>query len=87
MKATIEPRIYLHDRPKLEEHIPLAVPFIINVDPADVCNLQCVFCPTGDRELMRKTPGRYHGVMEFDLFKKIVDDIGAFGKPLKVLRL
>jgi len=87
MRARIKPRIRLENRPKLEKLIPLSTPLIINVDPADICNFQCVFCPTGDRELMRKTPGRFHGLMDFDLFKKIIDDILEFEHPLKVLRL
>lgn len=87
MKAQFKPRIFSGERPKLEEHIPLDVPFIINVDPADICNLQCVFCPTGDRNLMRKTDGRYFGLLDFSLFQKIVNDICEFERPLKVLRL
>lgn len=87
MKAKIQPRIDLKNRTKLETVIPLPVPFIINVDPSDTCNFQCKFCPTGDRELMRKTPGRNHGVMDFGLYKKIIDDICGFEKPIKVLRL
>ena len=87
MKAKIKPRIDLVNRTKLETVIPLNVPFIINVDPSDVCNFQCKFCPTGDRELMGKTPGRNHGIMNFELFKKIVDDISKFDKSIKVLRL
>jgi MoaA/NifB/PqqE/SkfB family radical SAM enzyme len=87
MKALIKPRIDLLNRTKLEEVIPLATPFIINVDPADTCNLQCKFCPTGNRALMRKTVGRNFGSLDFDLYKKIVDDICEFDKPIKVLRL
>ncbi len=87
MKAKIKPRIDLQNRTKLETVIPLSVPFIINVDPSDVCNFQCKFCPTGDRALMRNTPGRSHGLMDFDLFKKIVNDICEFERPIKVLRL
>lgn len=87
MIAKIKPRIDLKNRTKLETVIPLSVPFIINVDPADTCNFQCKFCPTGDRYLMKKTPGRNHGIMEFKLYKKIIDDICEFEKPIKVLRL
>jgi len=87
VKAKIKPRIDLQNRTKLETVIPLSVPFIINVDPSDVCNFQCKFCPTGDRALMRNTPGRSHGLMDFDLFKKIVNDICEFERPIKVLRL
>ena len=86
MQAEIKPRIDLKNRTRLETVIPLSVPFIINVDPADVCNFQCKFCPTGDRKLIRNTPGRNHGLMDFDLYKKIIDDIGEFEKPIKVLR-
>lgn len=87
MKAKIKPRIDLENRTKLETVIPLNVPFIINVDPADTCNFQCKFCPTGDRDLMKRTPGRNHGVMAFDLYKKIIDGICEFERPIKVLRL
>ena len=87
MKAQIKPRIDLLNRTKLETVIPLSVPFIINVDPADTCNFQCKFCPTGDRTLMKKTPGRNHGIMDFKLYIKIIDDICEFDKPIKVLRL
>jgi len=83
----IKPRIDLINRTKLETVIPLKVPFIINVDPADTCNFQCKFCPTGDRALMKTIPGRNHGIMDFELYKKIIDDICDFDKPIKVLRL
>lgn len=87
MLAEIKPRIDLKNRTKLETVIPLAVPFIINVDPSDVCNFQCKFCPTGDRKLMKVTSGRGHGNMDFNLFKKIINEICEFEKPIKVLRL
>lgn len=87
MKAEIKPRIDLKNRTKLEEVIPLKTPFIINVDPSDKCNFRCNFCPTGDLELMKKTPGRLFGSLDFELFKKIVDDICEFDEPIKVLRL
>jgi MoaA/NifB/PqqE/SkfB family radical SAM enzyme len=87
MKAKIKPRIDLENRTKLETVIPLRTPFIINIDPSDACNFQCKFCPTGDRELMRNTPGRGHGVMDFDLYKRIIDSIGEFDDKIKVIRL
>lgn len=79
-------RIDLKNRTKLETVIPLNTPYIINVDPADSCNFECSFCPTGDRQLM-KDVGRPFKTMDFDIFKKIVDDIKEFESPLKVLRL
>lgn len=86
MKAKIKPRIDLENRTKLETVIPLQVPFVIFVDPSDICNFRCKFCPSSDLELLKKV-GRPRKTMDFKLFKKIVDDICEFEKPIKVLRL
>ncbi len=86
MKAAIKPRINLEKRTKLEEVIPLEVPFVIFVDPSDRCNFGCKFCPTGNKQLMKEI-GRPLKAMKFDLFKKIIDDIKEFENPIKVLRL
>ncbi|MCT7539716.1 radical SAM protein [Aliarcobacter cryaerophilus] len=79
-------RIDLKNRTKLETVIPLETPFIINVDPADSCNFQCSFCPTGDRKLM-KDIGRPFRTMKWEIFTKIIDDLKEFEQPIKVLRL
>ena len=86
MKAEVKPRIELENRTKLENVIPLATPFVIFVDPADICNFKCTFCPTGDQDLM-KSVGRPLKVMKFDLYTKIIDDIAEFDQKIKVLRL
>jgi radical SAM protein with 4Fe4S-binding SPASM domain len=86
MKAQIKPRINLEGRTALETVIPIPTPFILFVDPASVCNFRCAFCPTGDRELIKRT-GRWQGTMRMGLFKKIIDDLYEFDRPLKVLRL
>lgn len=87
MKAQIKPRIDLNNRTRLETVIPLNTPFIVNIDPSDKCNFQCKFCPTGDRELMKNTTGRNHGGMDFNLYKKVIDDICQFDHKVKVIRL
>lgn len=87
MKAKHKPRIDLENRTKLETVIPLRTPFIINIDPCDTCNFQCKFCPTGDRKLIKCIPGRGHGMMEMDVYKKIIDDICEFEDKVKVIRL
>ncbi len=86
MKAQIKPRINLEGRTPLQEVIPLATPFIINVDPSSACNFRCSFCPTGHDDLIADT-GRFQGVMKFELFQKLIDDLQGFDQPLKVLRL
>lgn len=86
MKAEIKPRINLEGRTALETVIPLSTPFVLFVDPASVCNFKCTFCPTGDRPLIDDT-GRWQGRMHPDVFKKVIDDLDEFDKPLKVLRM
>lgn len=86
MKAKIKPRIELENRTKLEEVIPIESPYLVFLDPSDICNFQCKFCPTGDRDLIKKV-GRRPQLMDFDLYKKIIDDLCEFEKPIKVLRL
>jgi radical SAM protein with 4Fe4S-binding SPASM domain len=86
MKAKIKPRIELENRTKLEEVIPIAIPFLVFLDPANICNFQCKFCPTGDRALINKV-NRKSCLMDFELYKKIIDDLCEFEKPIKVLRL
>jgi len=86
MKARLEPRINLEGRTPLETVIPLSTPFIVFVDPASSCNFKCTFCPTGHRDMIADT-GRFQGVMKIDVFQKIVDDLGEFDTPIKVLRM
>ncbi|ATX82972.1 radical SAM additional 4Fe4S-binding SPASM domain-containing protein [Mariprofundus ferrinatatus] len=86
MKAAIKPRINLDDRTPLQEVIPLATPFVLFVDPASACNFLCPFCPTGHRDLIEQT-GRFQGVMKFDLFCKVIDELDGFAEPVKVLRM
>ncbi|MBK1709323.1 radical SAM protein [Marichromatium gracile] len=86
MKAKIKPRINLDERTALQDVIPLDTPFVVFVDPASACNFRCPFCPTGDRALIRET-GRFQGVMSFELYRKLIDDLAEFPRPIKVLRL
>jgi radical SAM protein with 4Fe4S-binding SPASM domain len=86
MKARLEPRINLEGRTALETVIPLATPFIVFVDPASSCNFKCSFCPTGHRDMIADT-GRFQGAMKFDVFRKVIDDLAEFEKPIKVLRM
>lgn len=86
MKAQFKPRINLEGRTPLQEVIPLGTPFVVFVDPASACNFMCPFCPTGHRDMIAET-GRFQGVMKLPMFKKIIDDLKEFEKPIKVLRM
>src|SRR4051812_33573493 len=73
-------------RSTLQDVIPLAQPFMIRVDPSNACNFKCEYCPTAFPDLLAEA-GRPKGMMAFELFTKIVDDIKEFGSPLKKLYL
>ncbi len=76
---------YDHYTP-LNRLLPLSTPLTVMVEPGNVCNFACVFCPTGDRNLLKKI-GRPKGIMPFDLFKNIIDGIREFDQPVKTLNL
>ena len=66
--------------------MPLSTPFEIMVDVSNLCNFRCLFCPTGDQELL-KSVGRPKGNMDLKLFCKIIDDITEFNKKVRTLHL
>lgn len=70
----------------LKQLLPLATPLSLMVDPTNACNFKCVFCPTGDAELL-KSVGREKGMLSLELFCKIIDDLQGFPAPVKVLHL
>ena len=84
MKAIIASKLNLENRQALQEVIPLSTPFLLYIDPSSLCNLKCVFCPTGHSSLK---VGYKRGIMPFELFAKIIDDLNDFPKPIKVLRM
>lgn len=72
-------RIQLENRTDLKSEIPLRTPYCIFIDPSSACNFKCVFCM--NQKIKRPT------VMRFDLYKKLIDDLGEFEDPVKTLRL
>lgn len=81
--AIISPRIG-SDRTRLETVIPLNVPYLVFLDPSDICNSECKHCPTGNRSMVRKY--RYPQFMSMTTFKKSVDQLKQMGK-IKTLRM
>jgi radical SAM protein with 4Fe4S-binding SPASM domain len=47
-------------------------PDIVQIESTNLCNAKCVFCPRDDMY-------RRQGVMEMDLFQKVVDECAALG--------
>jgi sulfatase maturation enzyme AslB (radical SAM superfamily) len=58
----------------LYKSIPLAVPLSLHIDPCNICNFKCAFCPTSDNALLASM-NRFKGVMPLELFCTIIDDI------------
>ncbi len=73
-------------RVQLQDVIPLSTPYLIYIDPTNLCNFKCKFCPTSDKELLKKV-GRTPAMMDLNTFKKIIDDIKEFDNKLKLLSL
>jgi sulfatase maturation enzyme AslB (radical SAM superfamily) len=48
------------------------LPDIVQIESTNLCNAKCVFCPRDEMQ-------RRQGVMEFDLFRKIVDECAELG--------
>ncbi|TDI86773.1 MAG: radical SAM protein [Caldithrix sp.] len=48
-------------------------PFILTVEPTNICNLKCPLCVTGNGQMSRKA-----GLLDFKTFKKIMDEAGYY---------
>src|SRR5574344_1397010 len=86
MKAKVKYRVNMENHVELGKVVPISQPFVLLIDPSNLCNFKCKFCPTGNKELIKST-GRYNGLLNFDLYKKIIDDLKEFNEPIKTLRL
>lgn len=87
MAAQLKPRIDIYDRLELKEALPLRTPYVIHIDPCDVCNFHCKFCPSGNISQIKSIQGRGHGPMSFQLYKNIIDGICEFEEKVKTIRL
>ena len=50
---------------------------MIYIEPTNLCNLRCRFCPTGSN----KPVGAKRGMMEWGLFLRVIDEIEKIGAP------
>lgn len=82
----IVPYTMIQGYEKLFNLLPLTTPLSIFIDPCNLCNFKCTFCPTSDQELL-KSINRPRGMMNYDLFCKIINDIGQFDNRVRKLHL
>jgi wyosine [tRNA(Phe)-imidazoG37] synthetase (radical SAM superfamily) len=84
-KWNLQPYSSLKTKVKpLCELLPFSVPYSMHINPSNVCNFKCVFCPTGDDELL-KFVGHPKGIMTYDLYCKIIDDLRSLVKESGVM--
>lgn len=71
------------NRVNLADVIPLDTPFSLFIDVCNACNFKCKFCAiqTSEISTFRKQ------VMDWKVYKKVIDDLTEFSVPLKMLRL
>ncbi len=67
------------NRAPLHAIAPLAYPLVLYLEPTNVCNFRCVFCPTGDTRLVKRH--RPVGMMSWELWTKVIDDFKQFEHP------
>lgn len=72
-------------RTKLSEVIPLETPYIVQVFPVYGCNFKCNYCihsvPVNKRGYIAEKT-----FMNFELYKKAIDDLANFPRKIKMLR-
>ena len=74
------------ERTRLETVIPLETPFELQLAVASACNFRCTYCFQSDTKYLKEAE-LTKGVMNFELYKKIIDDLDEFPNKIKVLRL
>lgn len=72
------------NRVKLQDVIPLKAPLALFVDICNICNFKCKFCAMHSSGYNLKFKKQ---LMEFELFKSIIDDLNINKIKLKALRL
>jgi radical SAM protein with 4Fe4S-binding SPASM domain len=82
-------RPWENERPRLRlaDSLPLETPLGMQIDPSNLCNFRCQFCPTGHPDLLRQV-GRSKGqIMTWTLYEKLISELSVFPQPLKTLSL
>ena len=74
------------ERVRLETVIPLKTPFVLQLAVASTCNFRCRYCPCSTPDLLKKNNVK-KGIMDFELYTKIIDDLDEFPQKIKILRL
>lgn len=63
----------IESQKKNKEVVLKGFPYWLTIDPTNICNLECRFCPTG-----QKRGSRPQKIMDMNLYKSIMDKIGKY---------
>ena len=72
-------------RVALHEHLPLKQPFSLHIYPSFYCNFKCGYCLHSLDAAALEKKGFRRQYMDFDLYRKAVDDVAAQGWHLKAM--
>jgi len=72
-------------RTKLTEALPLETPFVVQIFPVYACNFKCGYCIFSVEKAKRYFISDKI-IMDFDFYKKCIDDMAKFPGKVKVLR-
>lgn len=72
-------------RTKLAEVLPLDTPLVVQIFPVYACNFRCNYCLFSTDKSQRGFVSD-DIIMDFDLYKKMVDELSLFPQKLKVFR-
>jgi radical SAM protein with 4Fe4S-binding SPASM domain len=86
MSSIKRAKIYSSERLDLNLVLPLNTPLSVEIDICSICNFACKFCFQHDKESLKKYNFKLKA-MDFDLFKKLIDDICDFPQKPKKLKL
>lgn len=72
-------------RQRLAEALPLSTPYVVQIFPVYACNFKCGYCIFSVEKSKR---GFFSdkNLMDYDLYRKCVDDMAQFPSQIKVLR-
>ena len=70
----------------LKDHLPLAKPLSVFIEPTNICNFRCTPCVQGSENTRNDLKPFCH--MEISLFERLIEELVAWeGPKLKLLRL
>lgn len=73
------------NRVELYKQLPLDVPFSVHIFPIYMCNFKCNYCIHSLSEEQLAKMNFKKQIMSLEIYKKAIDDLTAFSKPLKAL--